>query len=340
VLGACELRDRDAGPLRTFTVSFTGYTENFRPDSKRPAPDAPYAQDVARQAGTDHRLVELSVAELTDPAVGQVIVSSADRLPSQCDLARTLYLLYRAVGEEHAVMLSGDGADELFGMGPMPAQAAAGPGPTFPHLAWLTGFPRFTVLRRDIERRLEVEAHVAGLYDTALAQCQYAPTDSGLDRRMRESIYMYTLWDMNRVLERADRLAAAVGVDIRFPFMDHRLIELTFNASYRLHTFDGREKSLLRHAMKRMLPGSVVGRRKSHLPTPQNAAYDEAIRREYLDLLATPDAPLFELADRRALDVLAHEMGGQTSLLYQRRMRENTLALNSWLGTHGSRLRL
>lgn len=339
VLGAGHLRRRGDGPLRTYTVSFTGYVENFRPDPARPAPDAPFAQDVARQEDTQHRLVELRVAELTDPAVGRVIVSSSDRLPSQCDLTRTLYLLYRAVGEERAVVLSGDGADELLGMGPMP-ENAAGPGSGFPHLAWLAGLPRFTVLRRDVERRLEVDAHVARLYDMALAQCPFASTDSRLDRWMRESIYMYTLWDMSRVMERADRLAAAAGIEVRFPFMDHRVIELTFNASYRLHTFDGREKSLLRAAMKDLLPGSVVSRAKSNLPTPQDAAYDAAVRREYLDLLAAPDAPLFELADRRILDRLAHDTGGKTSGLYQRRMRENTLALNSWLGTHGSRLRL
>jgi asparagine synthase (glutamine-hydrolysing) len=339
VLAAGQLRRRGSGRLRSFTVSFVGQADHFRPEESRPTPDAPFALEVARHADIDARVVELSVEELTDPAVSQVIMSASDRLPSQCDLSRTLYLLFRAVGEERDAVLSGDGADELLGMGPMPEAAAAGPGPTFPYLL-TPGFPRFSVLRRDIERRLDVDAHMGRFYELALSQCTYAPGDSPLDRRMRESIYMYTLWDMNRILERTDRLAAATGIDVRHPFLDHRVIELTFNASYKLHTGDGREKSLLRSAMAPLLPVSVVDRKKSNLPTPQDAEYGLAIYREYLRLISAPEAPIFELADRRSLDWLSKDLGGKGSNLHLRRMRENVLALNWWLSVHGSSLRL
>jgi len=340
VLAARQLSARGDVPLRTHTLDFDGYAENFRADSARPTPDAPFARDVAKHVGADHDVVSLSVADLTNDHVRDVVWNASDRLPSQCDLTRGLYAFYQRVRVTSPVVLSGEGADELLGMGPVSDAASVAPGVTFPWLAWLGGMPRFSFLRPDLERRLGVDEHVRGLYQAALAECPRWPGDSPHDSRMRESIFLYTIHDMSRTLERADRLGAASSLQVRMPFLDHRVIELTFNAGYQPHTFDGREKSLLRAAVADLLPPSVLSREKSNLPTPQDAAYDATIERDYLDLLAAKDAPVAEFADRRALDLLAKSAGGRTSVLYLRRMRENVLAFDSWLRAHGASLRL
>lgn len=324
--------------VRTHTIDFDSYVANFVPDSARPTPDAPFARLVAEHAGTDHYPVVLDVDTLTSSASTNATWSASDRLPSQCDLTRALYSFYEKVSGTSPVVLSGEGADELLGMGVIADPSA--PEETFPWLSWMRGVPRFSVLRPEIERRLEMEDHIARLHEAALAQCPGWPGDTPADARMRESIYLYTLHDMARTLERADRLGALAGVEVRMPFLDHRVIELTFGVGYQPHTHDGQEKSLLRTAAAGLLPESVLGRKKSNLPTPQDAAYDAAVSKDYHDLLQRPGEPIFELANHQTLAWLGRDLGGRTSALYLRRMREDALALNCWLSVHGAALRL
>ena len=46
-LAAEALEPAGEGPVRSFSVDFTGYTENFTPDAIRPTPDTPFAHDLA-----------------------------------------------------------------------------------------------------------------------------------------------------------------------------------------------------------------------------------------------------------------------------------------------------
>nr|WP_281243737.1 asparagine synthase-related protein [Actinopolyspora alba] len=58
--------------------------------------------------------------------------------------------------------------------------------------------------------------------------------------------------------DRKDRMSMAVGLEVRVPFCDHRLVEHVFNAPRSLKTHDGGEKSLLRGAVADVLPRSVL----------------------------------------------------------------------------------
>ncbi|WP_331713387.1 asparagine synthase-related protein [Nocardia terpenica] len=55
--------------------------------------------------------------------------------------------------------------------------------------------------------------------------------------------------------------------------LDHRLVEYVYNTPWSLKTFDGREKSLLRHAAKHVLPRSIAERVKSPYPSTQDPGY-------------------------------------------------------------------
>ncbi|MGW6659491.1 asparagine synthase-related protein [Rhodococcus sp. NPDC055024] len=83
---------------------------------------------------------------------------------------------------------------------------------------------------------------------------------------MREVCYLHMTRFVRILLERKDRLSMAVGLEVRVPFCDHRLIEYVYNTPWPVNTFDSREKSLLRHATKRVLPQSVLDRLKSGYP--------------------------------------------------------------------------
>ena len=62
------------------------------------------------------------------------------------------------------------------------------------------------------------------------------------------------------------------------PFCDHRLVDYVFNIPWHLKTFDGREKSILRAATRKLLPKSIVERRRNPYPSTQDPAYEKALR--------------------------------------------------------------
>ena len=90
------------------------------------------------------------------------------------------------------------------------------------------------------------------------------------ERRMREICYLFLTRFLPNLLDRKDRMSMAVGLEVRVPFCDHRLVEYVFGTPWAHKTFDGREKSLLRAATADVLPQSVVQRVKSPYPSTQD----------------------------------------------------------------------
>jgi len=107
------------------------------------------------------------------------------------------------------------------------------------------------------------------------------------------------------LLDRKDRMSMAVGLEVRVPFCDHRLVEYVYNSPWSLKTYDGREKSLLRGAARDVLPDSVVKRVKSPYPSTSDPKYGAALQEQIKDLLGSADDALFGLVDRTVLDAVA-----------------------------------
>jgi asparagine synthase (glutamine-hydrolysing) len=118
-----------------------------------------------------------------------------------------------------------------------------------------------------------------------------------LERRMREVCYLYLTRHLPMLLDRKDRMSMAVGLEVRVPFCDHRLVEYVFSTPWAYKTFDKREKSLLRAATEDLLPQSVVQRVKSPYPTTQDPAYNVQLRRQFKSLLLARDSAVAPLLD-------------------------------------------
>jgi asparagine synthase (glutamine-hydrolysing) len=125
-------------------------------------------------------------------------------------------------------------------------------------------------------------------------------------------------------------MSMAVGLEVRVPFCDHRLVEYVYNAPWSLKTYDGREKSLLRGAVRDLLPQSVVERVKSPYPSTQDPFYGAAIQKQARELLAHRDHAVFGLVDP---DWVADAARRDPALLAQeaRNQLERTLDMAIWL---------
>ena len=71
--------------------------------------------------------------------------------------------------------------------------------------------------------------------------------------------------------------------------------------------WQGREKGLLREAVKDYLPQEVLYRKKSPYPKTFDPRYEELVRRRLRMLLEERDAPLFHMIDRGAVRCLMEQ---------------------------------
>jgi asparagine synthase (glutamine-hydrolysing) len=333
-LAAAALRDAGTGPVRSFAVDFVGAAEHFEPDAVRGDPDAPFARDLARHVAADHAEVRLDSGQLTDPVVRGLVLAATDLPPAFWgDMWPSLYLLFRAIRDRCTVALSGESADELFGGYRWFHNPGAVGASTFP---WLTSgsaryFGGLSLLDRGLIEKLDLPGYRAMRYREALAEVPALPGEPTVDRRMREVSYLNLTRFVQTLLDRKDRMSMAVGLEVRVPFCDHRLVTYVFNVPWSMKTFDGREKSLLRAAVADLLPRSVLERVKSPYPATLDPRYELALRAELARVVADRDAPVLPLLDRdRVRRLLDRPMRGP-SRPYDRGGLEMALWLNDWI---------
>jgi asparagine synthase (glutamine-hydrolysing) len=318
--------------VRSFAVDFAGQSENFVADELRGTPDAPFVHDVARAADTDHQDIVLDAQALSDPEVRQKVIRARDLPMGFGDMDASLYLLFRSIRDHSTVALSGESADEVFGGYLQFFDEEARRADTFP---WLVRFVRdfgddADVMRPDLTRALDLTTYVADAYRSAVSGIRRLDGESDFEFRMRQICHLHLTRFVRVLLDRKDRMSMAVGLEVRVPFCDHRLVEYVYNAPWSLKSFDGREKSLLREATADLLPKSVYDRVKSPYPSTQDPKYALALQDHAKDLLARPGHPVFDLVDRERVHRAAHQ-DAPVSTQAARRGLEKTLDLALWL---------
>src|SRR6201991_3004632 len=336
---ALSARDRGRDdPVRTFAVDFVGQTENFKADEIRPSPDTPYVHMVAEHVGSRHQDIVLDHTAMADPQLRRKVIQAWDIPIGFGDLDLSGYLLFAAIREHSTVALSGESADELFGGYTWFDR----PEPTFPWIAGASSSPNaedLDVVRPDLAATLDLPGYRHARYTEAAAEVEYTGTESSEHERwMRLSNYLHLTRHVRMLLDRKDRLSMAVGLEVRVPYCDHRLVEYVYNAPWSLKTFDGREKGILRQAVGDLLPRAVAQRPKSPSPSTQDVHYVADVQRQAKELLAG-DNPVFELVNNNWLEH-AVQLDPARIPSPVRNSIERTLDIQAWLEVYRPTLRL
>lgn len=295
-------------PIRTTTVTYSGYSDDFRPDLVRSAPDAPYARAVAEHIGADHLEVELTTADLIDPAARRSVLRAQDVPAPFGDMDTSTYRAFAGVSRHSKVALTGESADEIFGGYSWVHIPDLAEENHFPWVAFEQWHPGTRdglgqgLLSPAFAARLDMPAYYAERYSQAMADIPRLPGEPPEARRAREICHLHLTHWLPRLLERNDRLSMISGLEVRVPFCDHRLVQYAYDIPWKLKTFDGREKSLLRAAVADLLPEQVLERPKAPFPVSQDATYTKALHAEFAEVLADPSSPVLPLLDlgRRA----------------------------------------
>ena len=325
--------------VRTFSVDFVGQTEHFRADAVRPTPDAPYVHDVAAHVGSDHADIVLDHGTLADPAIRRSVIVARDLPTGMGDMDASLYLLCKAIRERSTVALSGESADEIFGgyrqfHDPRVQRAHAYPWIAMDEMRFDAAD---TILHPDVSWKLDLADYRRHAYESAIAEVDHPSPENDLEYQMRISSYLHLTRFVRYLLDRKDRMSMAVGLEVRVPFCDHRLVEYVYNTPWALKTYDGREKSLLRGAARDLLPESVIQRVKAPYPSTQDWHYVLDVQMQARHLLGEPAHPAFDLVDRSWLEAAAgRDPRAITSA--DRQGLEWTLNLATWLDVYRPRL--
>ena len=348
-------------PVRTFAVDFVEQAQNFKPSDMRPTMDAPYVHDVAKHVGSDHTDIVLDHTQLADLDLRRKVVRARDLPMGMGDMDESLYLLFKAIRQQSTVALSGESADEIFGgyrqfHDPAVQQTDAFPwiaigDSVIPHMrgagANQRGLPgsaarrgrlvrlMFSVRSSDmftpaLRSAVDLDTYLQDRYTEAVNEVTRLYEEDDFTHRMRVMSYLHLTRFVRILLDRKDRMSMAVGLEVRVPFCDHRLVEYVYNTPWSLKTYDGREKSLLRGAVRDVLPESVVKRVKSPYPSTSDPQYSAEIQSQAKDLLGTGDDVLFTLIDRAALEQLT-QLDPATLLPVQRTRIERILDLSVWI---------
>jgi asparagine synthase (glutamine-hydrolysing) len=338
-IASAGLAAQGVGELRTFAVDFDP-ADNLQPSPE--TADPPFARAMAKHAGTNHSEILLANADLLDPGVRAAVQRAIDLpLNHWGDMWVSLLLLFTSVRKHSTVALSGEAADEVFGGYPFFHDPAAVREEAFP---WIGTQGRFfdgtTLLDRGLLNKLDLPRYRLERYREAINEVPALAGEGGVERRMRELSYLTITRLLRVLLDRKDRTSMAVGLEVRVPFCDHRLVEYVFNVPWAMKNFDGKGKSLLRAAVSDLLPDSILDRAKRGYPMTDHPGYAQGIVDELRAVVATGDAPVLPLLDRERVQAFLRRPIEEVSRQYDRGGVELALGLNAWLAGSGATLDL
>jgi asparagine synthase (glutamine-hydrolysing) len=275
------MRTAGADPLRTYTVGFADAASDEREAARR----------VATHLGTAH--TEQQVALDATTLLGDVIWHADEPLG---DAAALPTLLVSRTARAHVtVVLSGEGADELFlgypryllsrmadrALGlPAPlrrpllgAAASLLPGRAGMALRRLAQAPSDPILRNALWMSGADPATVASLCRRPALEWRRwyvdddppaAPDLAGLGAVVRRDL---TTWLVDDILLKLDKMSMAASLEARAPFLDHELVEFICRLPMEAR-FAARGKRWLKDAFRADLPASTLARAKHPFRPP------------------------------------------------------------------------
>lgn len=265
--------------IHTYAVRFVepGYDESA------------YAEAVTHDIKTVHHVVTADDESL-NRALGVVSQSIAEPLGDPAILPT--YLLAEAARDDVKVVLSGEGADELFGGYPTYlGHKAAGawlrlPGVVRRGLRWAvntwpasTGKVTLEFMLKQFVAAAErpwLERHLAwfgalgggpaaGVVPELACKLTGFPHEDGLNRVLWLDFVTYL---PDNLLVKVDRATMLASVEARAPFLDREVMELVLPAASALKVRGFTTKVILKEAARGLVPSAVIDRRKRGLSVP------------------------------------------------------------------------
>lgn len=263
---------REGNQLSTYSFEHEGNREHFTQTLFQPQSDDDFALYLAKTLDTHHRVLTAKTENLVDLLLDAVKYRD---YPGMADIDSSLLYYCRQVKTEHTVALSGECSDEVFGGYPWfyrPEMLSRG---FFP---WIHDpMARINLFKPEIVHPKEGLEYTTEIYQRSVKACPLLPDEPESMKNSRIASWLSINYFMTSLLERKDRMSMAAGLEVRVPFADHRLVEYVYNVPWEIKFKNGVEKSLLREAMKDVLPDKILNRKKSPYPKTHNPLFESLV---------------------------------------------------------------
>lgn len=284
--------------LHTFSVDYQDNEKYFTKSHFQPNSDPEYINCMVEYLNSNHHWTVIDTPELVDALDDAVY---ARGLPGMADVDASMLIFCREIKKYGTVALSGECADELFGGYPWYRDKDIRMTDGFPWAQSTSYRKRF--ICDEYADKINAEDFVYSAYRRTADYAEKLPSDNGTEYRMREMTQLNFDWFMQNLLDRKDRMSMYSGLEVRVPFCDYRIAEYMYNVRWEYKDYMGREKGLLREAMKDWLPEKVLNRKKSPYPKTHNPAFLEAVSERLREIISQP-TPLTELVNKKELEKL------------------------------------
>ena len=328
---AALMKGMVSGPVQTFAV---GYREHEYSELA-------FARQAAQSIGTEHHEMVIGRDDFFD-ALPRLIWHEDE--PITWPSSVSLYFVSRLASERVKVVLTGEGADELFGgysryrhyLHSQRWGSAWRLAPAAVRRAIAYGISTNRLLSADLRRKMQHtflgrEMTVESLYldnfyggfAPAEMRSLFAPVAgpvTGLegryqnflrywDARSSQSLLTRMLYADQKtylveLLMKQDQMSMACSIESRVPFLDHPLVEFAARVPDRLKIRNGVGKYILKEAVAGLVPQELLQRPKMGFPTPLRPWLLEAGAQHWLGALTDPDGLLAPYTNRVALDEL------------------------------------
>ena len=287
-----SMRRRVDTPVHTFAVGFEGMAGEG---------ELEHARRVASVMRTTHHELVVTEPNFID-ALPRMVAALDDPVLDPA-LVPTL-LVSRLARSEVTVVLTGEGGDELFGgyrryrlqrwnrvMRLVPEavrplliglarslrvrqalEAYWQKGPSGRHLGWAATAPPSLMrqLWEEPDRADQAAAGLRGGFDRLLAERHPEGGEDPTDERALDAMLDLDMrtWLPDDLLVKVDRMAMAVSLEARVPYLDHQLVEWASALPASMKVRGGTGKYLLKQAAMDRLPASIVRRPKQGFEPP------------------------------------------------------------------------
>ena len=273
---ACYMHELAGKKVKAFNVGF----------AEQSIDESSYAKQVA--SALDLELVSLNLEDISIDNFSKSIFHGDQPLGDSAIIPT--YLIAKSIGEHVNVVLSGEGADELFhgydhyeyekyyyGLGKLPFECA---GMLLNSISELgihkfdriknklqsissfkkdTGTSRWTsILSPNLSKQfLNPDKRPSGNYENQFYDfLQHFRTNAG---NLESSLMLDLLtWLPDDLLVKTDRMMMACSVEARTPYLDHELVEVVLNSSAHFNKHPFQSKNYLRQLLKKKLPASIA----------------------------------------------------------------------------------
>ncbi len=294
--------------LKTFSISFQG----------RSFDETSYVRQAVKQYGTDHEELDLNPDQDLQGAIEEFAYYSDE--PSADAGALPVWFLSKLCKTRTTVALSGEGADELFAgyltyranrianyLRALPASSVRFAlralrhwpvsdekisfeyqlkrllkgslmSPEWAHVYWNGTFS-------DVEKQSMLRAELPGALKSILADLrQELPGNDSLAPYLKFDQKYYLPDD---ILVKSDRMSMAHSVEVRPPYLDHRIVEFAATLPAWFKIRGSRQKILLKNIMKDKLPAAILRRTKVGFDIPAHEWLRGPLRPLLIDTLNT-----------------------------------------------------